>query len=85
MTPNDIIRSNTGYELRVLKYIEVNKLPIAVVESMDSVQPFALMIGLRKLPNGRCVWDRATWFANKSSAFYEYDVEKTNRKMERYA
>ena len=85
MTPGDLILTNTGYQLCIKRFVIIDKLPIAVVESMDSEQPFALVVGLRKLPNGRYIWDRATWFSSFPACLYEFDVEKTNKKMERYA
>ena len=85
MNQGDIIRNNSGYEFCVKRYTVVDNLPIAVLEAHDSQQPFVMCVGLRLLPNGRCVFDRGTWFASFSSALYQFDVEKTKKKMERYA
>lgn len=85
MTNGQLIRDNSGYEYCVKRYTVINRLPIAVLECRDSQQPFALVVGIRTLPNGRYVWDRSTWFSNFASCIYEYDVEKVQRKNERYA
>lgn len=85
MNNGDLIRDSSGYQYCVKRYVVINRLPIAVLECPDSQQPFALVVGIRTLPNGKCVWDRATWFSNFASAMYEYDVEKVKRKNERYA
>ena len=85
MTPGQIIRTNTGYEFRVKRYTVVDNMPIAVLEAHDSQQPFVMCVGLRLLPNGRCAFDRPIWFSRFDDALYEFDVEKTKKKMERYA
>ena len=81
---NEIIRSNTGYAYRVIKYSEINKVAVAVLESEDIVTPFVLVAGFRQLPNRKYVWDSAMWFSSLGIALREYDVERYHMKVEKY-
>lgn len=84
MKPGDIIKNNSGYQFCVRKYAEVDHLPIAILETYDSQQPFVMAIGLRLLPNGKCVFDRGQWYTSFSQCLEQFDIEVLERKMERY-